>query len=166
MHGGGRVLESRRSLIVFMWAWVVPWIAGALAGLHVEAAGACPYALPVWTVHVNGQSLMLEVAESIDARQCGLSARTSLAPDHGMLFVFPRRMPVAFWMRDTELALSIAFLDEQGRIVDIQSMTAGQSDVLHRSPGPVSYAIEVNKGWFALHEVKVGDIVDLPRPAE
>ncbi len=139
--------------------------ATAIAVLMIVAlptAFACPYELPVWNVKVNDQPLMLEVAESLEARQCGLSTRTSLAPDHGMLFVFPRKMPVAFWMHDTGLTLSIAFLDEKGRIVDIQTMMPGQSDVLYKSPGPVSYAIEVNWDWFNTHQVNVGDIVDIP----
>lgn len=129
--------------------------------LHVTAVNACPYDLPVWAVNINGQPLKLEVAESFEARQCGLSERTSLAPDRGMLFVFPRTMPVSFWMEDTQLTLSIAFLDEEGRIVDIQTMTPGQADVLYQSPGPVRYAIEVNWGWFSRHKVRVGDIVHL-----
>lgn len=137
---------------------------GVLAGLHFAAAAACPFELPVWTTQVKGQRLTLEVAVSGAERECGLSGRASLAPDRGMLFVMPRSMPVAFWMRDTELALSIAFLDEHGRIVDIQTMAPGQTDVLHRSPGPVRYAIEVNKDWFARHQVNVGDIVDMTRP--
>jgi uncharacterized membrane protein (UPF0127 family) len=142
------------------------WIVGALAVLYVSASAACPFELPVWTTQVNGQTLTLEVAVSSAARACGLSGRTSLAPDRGMLFVMPQSKPVAFWMHDTELALSIAFLDEQGRIVDIQTMQAEQSNVLHRSPGPVRYALEVNKGWFARHQVKVGDIVQLPRTSQ
>ena len=116
----------------------------------------------MWTAEINGQQLQLEVAESFEARQCGLSGRTTLAPDRGMLFIFPRSMPVVFWMPDMKLPLSIAFLDEKRRIVSIQTMIPEQVDNLYRSPGPVSYAIEVNRGWFTRHKVRVGDIVHIP----
>lgn len=133
-----------------------------LAGLfHINLLSACPFNLPVLTANINAQKVHLEVAESLAERQCGLSMRTSLEPDRGMLFVFPRAMPVTFWMEDTQLALSIAFLDEKGRIVDIQTMTPGQSDVFYQSPGPVSYAMEVSWDWFSRHKVRVGDIVHL-----
>ena len=141
-----------------IWATAI----AVLMIIALPTASACPYELPVWTVKVNDQPLMLEVAESPEARQCGLSKRTSLAPDQGMLFIFPRKMPVAFWMQDTGLALSIAFLDKTGRIVDIQTMASGQTNVLYQSPGPVSYAVEVNRDWFSRHQVNVGDIVDIP----
>jgi len=134
-----------------------------LAGLlHSNLLNACPLDLPVRTVNVNNQKLHLEIAKSYAARQCGLSKRTSLAPDRGMLFVFPRTMPVSFWMEDTQFALSIAFLDEKGRIVSIQLMTPRPANILYQSPGPVRYAIEVNQDWFSRHKVRVGDIVHLP----
>lgn len=145
---------------------IARWMVGALAGLYVGAAAACPVELRVWPAQVNGQALMLEVAESAEARACGLSGRESLAPDRGMLFVLPRSMSVAFSMRDTPLALAIAFLDDAGRILDIQAMMPGELDVRYRSPGPVRYAIEVNWDWFTRHEVKLGDIVNLPRSVE
>jgi len=130
--------------------------------LHITSLNACPFDLPVWNVEVNGQTLQLEIADSREARQCGLSKRTSMAQDHGMLFIFPHTMPVAFWMHDTQLALSIAFLDENGGIVDIQTMTPGQDKILYKSPGPVLYAIEVNRDWFSNHRVHAGDIVHMP----
>jgi uncharacterized membrane protein (UPF0127 family) len=137
------------------------WLVGLLAGLYFVAVAACPLPLPVRKVYLHGQALTLEVAASIDARTCGLSLRDSLAPDHGMLFVLPRPTAVAFWMRDTHLALSIAFLNEGGRILDIQDMDPMAGDVHYRSPGPVRYAIEVGQGWFLRHGVTVGDTVDL-----
>jgi len=121
----------------------------------------CPIGLPMRQVQVHGQTLWVEIAESDDALLCGLSKRDSLPPDHGMLFVMPRVMPMSFWMRNTHMPLSIAFLDAQGRILDIQSMVPDRTDILYRSPGPVRYAVEVNLGWFASHGVNVGDRFDL-----
>lgn len=130
------------------------------------AAAACTEKLPERTIAVHGTPLTLEIAVSQAARHCGLSGRTSLPPDRGMLFVLPCSMPVAFWMSETALHLSIAFLDEQGRIVSIQAMTPGRTDLLYASPGPVSYAVEVNAGWFEGHGVKVGDVITLPVQTE
>ena len=159
-HSGRRVLRLCHAKWVSGLVWVsMLCMTGAL---NIVVAGDCPADLPVWNVQVNGQMLVLEVAESLEARQCGLSGRSSLAADGGMLFVLPRTMPVAFWMEDTALALSIAFLDEHGRIVDIQTMTPERTDVLYRSPGPVRYVVEVNRNWFGDHAVKVGDRVQMP----
>jgi len=140
------------------------WVIGAAMALLCTAASACPLSLPVITARVNQQPLVLEVAESFEARQCGLSRRESLAPDRGMLFVLPRTMPVAFWMHDTTLALAIAFLDEDGRILDIQAMIPGEAGSLYRSPGPVRYVVEVNRDWVWSHRVSVGDTVVGVRP--
>ena len=97
------------------------------------------------------------------ALERGLQFRTSLAPDAGMLFVFqPPADPgdVAFWMKDTPLPLSIAFVDPSGAVVSLQEMDA-HSQNLHRAPKPFAYAVEANRGFFTSHGVAVGDKMTL-----
>jgi uncharacterized membrane protein (UPF0127 family) len=74
--------------------------------------------------------------------------RFSLKPDHGMVFVFDRSELRAFWMKNTFIPLSIAFVAADGRIVNIDDM-APQDESTHWSSAPAMYAIEMRKGWFA-----------------
>ena len=67
-------------------------------------------------------------------------------------------------MKDTHIALSIAFLDDSGRIFSIQDMTPMQTDERYFSLQPALYALEVNQGWFADHGIKVGDMVEMKLP--
>jgi uncharacterized membrane protein (UPF0127 family) len=91
--------------------------------------------------------------------------RPTLAPDAGMLFVYPDERPRSFWMKDTSLPLSIAYLDAQGRIVRIADLTPFDTSPVP-SGRPAMYALEVNKGWFTRHGVDVGTAVKgVPPPA-
>jgi hypothetical protein len=81
-----------------------------------------------------------------------------------MLFIYPTPGPRSFWMKDTIIPLSIAFLDDSGRILSIQQMRPMQTDKRYRSLQPVRYALEVNQGWFADHGIGVGDIVEMRLP--
>jgi hypothetical protein len=85
--------------------------------------------------------------------------RFSLPPDHGMLFVFPVARPQAFWMKDTYIPLSVAFVDSQGRILNIEDMRP-RDESTHWSQGPALYAIEMLKGWFVDRGIGPGDVVD------
>jgi len=123
------------------------------------AVEACPFDLPVISITVKDHRLEVEVAGTPEARACGLSHRGSLPADHGMLFVYPKEGPLSFWMKDTKIALSIAFLDDTGRILSIQDMLPMQTEERYRSPQPVRYALEVNRGWFHQHGIEVGDVV-------
>lgn len=125
---------------------------------------ACPFELPTATISVKGHSLAVELAGNPDARACGLSNRADLSENHGMLFLYPTRGMRRFWMKNTFIPLSIAFLDDSGRIVSIQSMTPVQTDERYRSPQPVRYALEVKRGWFNKHGIMVGDVVELKLP--
>lgn len=79
-----------------------------------------------------------------------------------MLFVFPRPEPLTFWMKDTYIPLSIAFLDDEGRILNIEQMRPIQTREVYHSSGPSRYALEVNEGWFERHGIRAGDWVELP----
>jgi uncharacterized membrane protein (UPF0127 family) len=74
--------------------------------------------------------------------------RFSLRPDHGMLFVFDAPQPLAFWMKNTYVPLSIAFIASDGRILNIEDM-APRTETTHPSRGLALYALEMKKGWFA-----------------
>jgi uncharacterized membrane protein (UPF0127 family) len=125
---------------------------------------ACPLELPVATISINGHPLTVELATTPKARVCGLSNRVNLPENHGMLFIYPTIGQRTFWMKDTQITLSIAFLDDSGRILSIQHMPPMQTNERYHSPQPVRYALEVNQGWFAIHGIGVGDIVEMKLP--
>lgn len=99
--------------------------------------------------------LRLELADSPPQRSRGLMFRPTLDPDSGMLFLFPAATGTGFWMRDTLIPLSIAFLDEDGRILEIQEMLP-LSLTLHTPATPYHAALEVNQGWFEANGVGPG----------
>ncbi len=103
----------------------------------------------------------VEIADTNEERQTGLMGRTALAEDAGMLFVFDTEQQLSFWMKDTLIPLSIAFIDSEGRIVDIQDMQP-LDETPHPSAAPAQYALEVNQGFFEARGIQVGDTVELP----
>jgi uncharacterized membrane protein (UPF0127 family) len=137
----------------------------ALAALLVVAAVSAPAAeLATTTLTIGTQTLTAEVATSPAQRETGLMNRFSLKPDHGMLFVFERSEPLSFWMRNTFVALSIAFISADGRILNIEDMRP-QTDDPHWSKGAALYALEMKKGWFAERGIVAGALVKgLPAP--
>jgi uncharacterized membrane protein (UPF0127 family) len=96
-----------------------------------------------------------EVARRPDERAIGLMHRPSMPANDGMLFVFDAPDRQCFWMKNTLLPLAIAFLADDGRIVNIEEMKPQSLDS-HCSAKPVRYALEMNAGWFAKKGIKPG----------
>lgn len=134
------------------------------AAAGVAAAAPVVVELPTVTLTIGKQKLVAEVAATPEQRTVGLMYRFSLRPDHGMIFVFERAEPQAFWMKNTFIPLSIAFIGSDSRIVNIADM-APRDESLHWSAGPTQYALEMRKGWFAERGIGPGDRVEgLPAP--
>lgn len=108
--------------------------------------------------------LTVELAATPDARSCGLSQREELPQNHAMLFIFPDYRPQTFWMKDTQIPLSIAFIDDSAKITSIQDMAPMQTDMEYNSAGPTKYALEVNQGWFKRYGIEAGDPVAMELP--
>jgi uncharacterized membrane protein (UPF0127 family) len=101
------------------------------------------------------------VARTHEEKARGLMFREKLGPNEGMLFVYEREEILSFWMKNTPLPLSIAFLDQKGKIVDIQHMESFSLRT-HVSAFPAMYALEMNKNWFKKNGINVGDVVKMP----
>ncbi|HEX8010818.1 MAG TPA: DUF192 domain-containing protein [Casimicrobiaceae bacterium] len=138
----------------------VAWLARfAVFGLAFFTAPASTAAgLPTVELAIKGQRLVAEVAATEATRTTGLMNRFSLQPDHGMLFVFEAPQPQAFWMKNTYVPLSIAFIGSDGRILNIEDM-APLTENTHPSRGLALYALEMKKGWFAERGIGAGDAV-------
>jgi uncharacterized membrane protein (UPF0127 family) len=112
-------------------------------------------ALPIKKLNAGMHVIQAEIAATPESRTIGLMNRKSLAPNHGMLFVFEQANVQCFWMRNTLIPLSIAYLDADGTIVNIADMTP-QSDQSHCSTKPVRFALEMDQGWFAARGMSPG----------
>ncbi|MHB8839019.1 MAG: DUF192 domain-containing protein [Gemmatimonadaceae bacterium] len=118
------------------------------------------------TVTFGGAQLTVAIASTNAARTRGLMGVTTMAADSGMLFVFADDRQRGFWMKDTPIPLSIAFLDANRKVIFLADMAPNDTTVVGWfNAGPMRYAIEVNQGWFASHGVTLGSIATLSLPA-
>jgi len=118
-----------------------------------------PQNLPAATLRVGMHNIRAQLAVTPQQRQIGLMFRQSMPNHEGMLFVFDEPGSQCFWMRNTLMPLSIAFLADDGTVVNLADMKP-QSDDSHCSARPVRYALEMNQGWFAKRGVKPGSRID------
>ena len=100
-----------------------------------------------------------EIASTPQSRMIGLMMRERLAPNHGMVFVFEDKSQHCFWMRNTLIPLSIAFIDDDGTVVSIADMSP-KSEASTCPQRPVRYALEMDQGWFAKRGVTAGSKIN------
>lgn len=108
---------------------------------------------------IKGAKLNVEIADSPEERALGLMYRQTLAQDQGMLFIFEQAGIYPFYMKNTKIPLSIAFIDQKGVIIDIQQMAPFDEQTQHYPNKPFLYALETNQGWFFEQGIKIGDTV-------
>ena len=123
---------------------------------------------PAWaetmTLHIGQHRIQAEIARTPQSHERGLMQREQLCKDCGMLFVFPKAGRLSFWMKNTPLPLSIAFIAADGAIINIEEMQPNTTDT-HSAQGDALYALEMNKSWFAKNGVKPGHRVSGLEPA-
>lgn len=118
-------------------------------------AGAAQAQMPRMDFTIGFYRIEAEVAADLKNRMQGLMGRRNLAPQQGMLFVFPEAARHCMWMKNTFLPLSVAFLDEEGRIINIADMQPETLDS-HCAAKSARFALEMNQGWFAAKGIKPG----------
>lgn len=102
--------------------------------------------------------LYVELANNHIKRECGLMHRKRLGKNNGMLFKFPYSTRLSFWMKNTYIPLDIAYLNEDGKIIQIESMVPLSTKAVV-SKNNCQYALEVNKGWFKENNISIGNKV-------
>lgn len=118
---------------------------------------------PVISLNAGMHVIKAEVAAREAERQQGLMYREKMGPNEGMVFLFDAPAGVCMWMKNTFIPLSVAFIDESGRIVNIEDMQPQTTDS-HCAKKPVRYALEMNLGWFRQKNIKPGMMIEgLPR---
>ena len=132
----------RASIAILGWALLLP---------ALPAWGQ----LPVLELNAGIYVIRAEMASTFESRARGLMYRESLAPNQGMLFVFPQLERHCMWMKNTPRPLSVAFIDPAGEIVSISDMSP-HTEESHCAARPAKYALEMNRGWFAAKGIRAG----------
>ena len=134
---------------------VVAFLTGATL-LSTTAVAQVNKALPLVELSIKSAKLKAEIANDGDTRTVGLMNRFSLKPDHGMIFVFAKSEPLAFWMKNTFVPLSIAYIDSNSMIVSIVDMKP-HDESPRPSGAPAMFALEMKQGWFKERGIVAGD---------
>ena len=146
----GRTLRTIASVGVAL-------VVAAMACVPAQAQPAEPNpTLPHVYLQAGIHRIKAEVADSQAERSRGLMLRKSLQPNSGMLFVFDRAALHCFWMKNTLIPLTIAFLDDDGTIVTLADMQP-HDESSHCPERPVRHALEMEQGWFKAKGLKAGD---------
>jgi uncharacterized membrane protein (UPF0127 family) len=148
-------LDTIRRLPIFStWrmALIGAWVTLAVAAL---AQSGPQLQLPRTPLQAGMHVLDVQLAQTPEQRQIGLMWRQDMPQHEGMLFVFEQAAMQCFWMRNTLIPLSAAFLADDGTIVNIADMKP-KSDDSHCSDKPVRFVLEMNVGWFAKRQIKPG----------
>lgn len=114
-----------------------------------------PQQLPTVILGVTFHTVKAEVAVTPKQHEIGLMHRTSMGPNDGMIFIFERPGQQCFWMKNTLIPLSVAFIADDGTIVNLDEMKPETLEP-HCSAKPVRYVLEMNKGWFSKRGLKAG----------
>ncbi len=120
-----------------------------------QRQGEQPQRLQAITLNAGMHNILAELALTAEQRQKGLMYRRDLASHQGMLFVFDEATPQCFWMKNTPTPLTIAFLADDGSIVNLADMKPFD-EASHCSSKPVRFVLEMNQGWFAKRGIKPG----------
>jgi uncharacterized membrane protein (UPF0127 family) len=133
-------------------------LAASLLLTLTAKAGAQSLSLPIIELKAEMYRIEAELADTPAARQTGLMYRTFMPTNTGMLFVFPEKAIHCFWMRNTKLPLTIAFIGDDGKIVNLSDMEP-ETQNNHCPRAPVRFALEMNQKWFAQRALGPGTVI-------
>jgi uncharacterized membrane protein (UPF0127 family) len=151
------VVRSASLVLTLCWAFF-------FAGCQPKAAESTAFGLRTAELKISNVALTAEIADTPQASENGLMFRDSLPEDRGMLFIFEQPEKASFWMRNTKIPLSIAYIDSVGKILEIKSMNPLDETLIVSGSNQIAYALEVNQGWFARHGVSSGTMIHgIPR---
>ena len=132
------------------WAWIWGWLCSL-----AWAEGQPQLQLPRIQLQAGMHQMQVQVAATPDQRAIGLMHRTEMPQAEGMLFAFEQASQQCFWMKNTLLPLTAAFIADDGTIINLADMKPQTLDA-HCSDQPVRWVLEMNQGWFAKRGIKAG----------
>lgn len=130
-------------------------LAGTLALSSLTSFAQAPQKFPVRQLTAGMYLIQAEVAQTEAQRQQGLMFREQMHDNEGMVFLFDQPAGICMWMKNTLIPLSVAFLDNQGTIINIEEMKPKTLNS-HCATKPATYALEMNTGWFKQRNIKPG----------
>jgi uncharacterized protein len=138
-------------IIVFRYSIII-------ATLALAAAAALAQEFRSLELSAGFYRIEAEIANTQAGRMVGLMRREHMATQHGMLFVFDADARHCMWMKNTLMPLSVAFIDDQGKIINIEEMQA-QTENNHCAARPARFALEMNAGWFQKRGIGPGSAI-------
>ncbi|MDP6251821.1 MAG: DUF192 domain-containing protein [Verrucomicrobiota bacterium] len=127
------------------------------------ATGQAQPRLKTIKLYLGAAELTVEIADENHERMTGMMHRTTMLENEGMLFVFPYPHQTGFWMKNTTVPLSIAYIDPASRVIEIHDLQPGNTKPAESRSARVQYALEVNQGWFAKNGIKPGAVLATDR---
>ena len=141
----------------------LPPIAPISAPSAKPVTGTAQPRLETIKLYLGAAELTVEVADENLERQAGMMHRTTMPKNEGMLFVFPRPHQTGFWMKNTTVPLSIAYIDRASRVIEIYDLHPLNTQPVESRSTRVQYALEVNQGWFAKNGIQPGTVIATER---
>lgn len=138
-----------------VWACIVGCLLSSFLTLSAGAQGMPQTQLQRATLNAGMHLIQVQLAQDFEQRQIGLMWRKEMPQNEGMLFVFEQPAMQCFWMRNTPLPLTAAFVSDDGSIVNLADMKPLNDDS-HCSKKPVRFVLEMNQGWFAKRNIQAG----------
>ena len=123
------------------------------------ATGQAQPRLKTIKLYLGAAELTVEIADENLERMAGMMHRTTMPKNEGMLFVFPKQHQTGFWMKNTTVPLSIAYIAPASRVIEIHDLQPGNTKPAESRSARVQYALEVNQGWFAKNGIKPGAVL-------
>ena len=149
------------SLIRNILLFVVIGIAGGITYAWVQSKEPGEFDT---TITVQEESFYIEYADTVEERTQGLSGRTEIEENYGMLFIFPEPGTYGFWMKDMRISIDILWITENGTIVGIEdSVSPDTYPTVFRAPVPISYVLETKAGEARRKGWEVGSVLPIPR---
>ena len=145
-------LHKLRATIPF----TLVWLAGVQLCWTQDGAQA---RLETVSLGIAGHRVTAELADEPGEMATGLMFRESLGENEGMLFMLPAPTRASFWMKNTTIPLSIAFIDLKGRILEIHDLEPGNETPVRSHFSNIAYALEMRRGWFSERKIIPGDVV-------
>lgn len=137
---------------------VALFLSSTLLPITSPAAG-----LPIIPLTIGKETIQVEVATTPSSQALGLMYRKTMPESSGMLFVFQQKAGHCFWMKNTDLPIAIAFLEDDGKIINIEEMQA-QTEDNHCPAKATRFALEMNAAWFSKRNIRPGKVVEgLPK---
>jgi uncharacterized membrane protein (UPF0127 family) len=146
----------------FALVWVAVFL---LIGLPSRSQSGPQDTLPTIELRVGGKKITAEVADEEQERATGLMFRETLGAHSGMLFVMPQPGPAGFWMKNTKVPLTIAYVDTRGVILELHDLEPHNENPVPSRFCTIAYALEMPRGWFTKNNIWPGERIEgLPSP--